>query len=53
MTDTDDQKFITFTLPDVSKVDPTKLKRFSRTAPNWRKVGKGLNLEGKCKNKKC
>jgi hypothetical protein len=50
----DDDKFAPFTLPDVTKVDPSAIKKFSTdpNIPDWRTVGFGLNLEGICKNKK-
>lgn len=50
-----DDKFATFTLPDISKVDATKISLFKRTgtSPKWRRIGRGLNLEGICKQKSC
>lgn len=50
----DDDKYVPFTLPDVTKVNASLIRKFS-TAPNipvWRTLGFGLNLEGICKNKK-
>ena len=38
---------------DVDKLTKTKNLFFSKNAPKWRKVSKGLNLFGKCINKKC
>ncbi len=37
----------------VDVVTKTKNLFFSKNAPKWRKVSKGLNLFGKCINKKC
>ena len=50
-----DDKFACFTLPDISKVDPTKITKFStrKDVSKWRIIHKGLNLEGMCKNKTC
>lgn len=49
----DEEKFELFTLPDISNVDPNKITKFATTAPKWRSLGEGLNLEGKCLNKDC
>ena len=38
---------------DVDELTKTKKLKFSKSAPNWRKVSEGLNLFGKCINKKC
>ena len=38
---------------DVDNLTPTKKLHFSSDAPKWRKVSIGLNLFGKCINKKC
>ena len=38
---------------DVDKLTKPKYLKFSRSAPKWRNVSKGLNLFGKCSNKKC
>ena len=38
---------------DVDDLTKTKKLKFSSKAPNWRKVSIGLNLFGKCLNKKC
>ena len=38
---------------DVDKLTKTKKLTFSKYAPEWRKVSKGLNLFGKCINKAC
>ena len=38
---------------DVDELAKPKNLKFSKTAPKWRKVSKGLNLFGKCINKKC
>ena len=50
----DDDKFVPITLPDVTKVDPSVIRKFSTSSnvPVWRTVGFGLNLEGICRNKK-
>lgn len=42
----DDDKFATFYLPDISKVDPNKITKFSKNqnTPKWRYVHGGLNL---------
>ena len=48
-----EDKFATFTLPDVTKVDPLKITNFSAgTGAIWRTIAPGLNLEGMCKYKK-
>lgn len=41
-----EERFATFTLPDITKVDPTKITKFSKNkdTPKWRLVGGGLNL---------
>lgn len=41
-----DDKFAIFTLPDITKVDPTKITKFSKDKdiPKWRRVGRGMNL---------
>ena len=38
---------------DVDKMSKTKNLKFSKNAKKWRKVSQGLNLFGKCINKKC
>ena len=38
---------------DVDKMSKTKKLKFSKNAAKWRKVSQGLNLFGKCINKKC
>ena len=38
---------------DVDESTKTKKLKLSKNAPKWRKVSKGLNLFGKCINKKC
>ena len=38
---------------DIDKLTKTKKLKFSKEAPKWRKVSIGLNLFGKCINKKC
>ena len=38
---------------DVDDLTKTKKLKFSSKAPKWRKVSIGLNLFGKCLNKKC
>ena len=38
---------------DVDKISKTKKLKFSKNAKKWRKVSQGLNLFGKCINKKC
>ena len=30
-----------------------KMKKFSKTAPKWRKLGSGINLKAKCKTSTC
>lgn len=41
----DDDKFATFALPDVTKVDPTIITKFSKgNCPKWRYIVPGLNL---------
>ncbi len=37
---------------DITK-NNTKLRGFSKTAPDWRRICKGLNIYGICKNKRC
>jgi hypothetical protein len=49
----DHEKFVSVTLPDITQVDTTKITNFSSSAPDWRKIRKGLNMEGKCKTKQC
>ena len=41
-----DDRFAIFTLPDITKVDPTKITKFSKykDIPKWRGVGRGMNL---------
>ena len=38
---------------DVDKMSKAKKIKFSKNAAKWRKVSQGLNLFGKCINKKC
>ena len=38
---------------DVEKITQTKKLKFSKNSPKWRKASIGLNLFGKCINKKC
>ena len=38
---------------DVDKMSKAKNLKFSKNAKKWRKVSQGLNLFGKCINKKC
>ncbi len=42
----EDDKFASFTLPDITKVDASKITKFSKdkNCPNWRLLGIGLNL---------
>ena len=47
--DSSNEKFVSFTMPDVSQVDQTKITKFSKKAYEWNKVGQGLNIQGKCK----
>ena len=50
----DQEKFSTFNLPDVTKIDPSVITKYStaKNVPSWRTLVKGLNLEGTCKNEK-
>jgi hypothetical protein len=34
-------------------MDEPIILKFGKGAPKWRKIGKGFNLEGVCKNKGC
>lgn len=38
---------------DVDEISNKKKLNFSKKAPEWRKVVKGLNLFGNCINKEC
>ena len=38
---------------DIDNLTKTKKLKLSSEAPKWRKVSMGLNLFGKCLNKKC
>ena len=38
---------------DIDKLTKPKYLKFSRYAPKWRQVSKGLNLFGKCCNRNC
>lgn len=43
----------TFPFSDLQNKSALKVLSWSKTAPPWRVVAKGLNLEGKCRNKAC
>ena len=51
MSQSDSSAFKSVTLPDLSNADYKKTTKFSKSAPNYRKVGAGLNLEGTCRNR--
>jgi hypothetical protein len=36
-----------------NSLEKEKVGKFSSLAPKWRCLDRGLNLEGKCKNKEC
>ena len=38
---------------DIDKISKTKKLKFSKNAKKWRKISQGLNIFGKCINKKC
>ena len=42
----DEDKFASFTLPDITKVDSTKITKFTKRkdCPSWRLLNGGLNL---------